>query len=248
MARTQLSKAFPTAEKAAFWGVEPGTVYRWRRRHGDKVVLDDSRLAMALVREPRTPHDIREKAREIVGEDPAQSVGTAAIEALNDLPDLRRRTEGHLAAKDAEIIEARRRGDKVGESLAAKQFKEYSQTLTGIIRAQALIGQDAGELIAKSEALRIVNSWASRAALGCQRVRDQLAKRLINKPDETAVCEVLDDVLISEIYLAPFARAVDVKAGCSLPEWFVDEINTAIGDFVADGEAELRKEQDGIRD
>lgn len=228
------------------WGVTTRTVHNWRHRFGDSVVMDREKLAGVLLRDSKTPHSVREAARSIATPD-ALDAGAAAVQALNDLPDLRRRTEIHLAAVDADITRFRAAGDKHGEISATKQYRELASTLTGIIRAQALIGQDAGELIAKTDAKRLAHAFATRAALGIQRIRDHYAAKLINLPDETAVRDVLDDALISQMFLAPFARAVEVKAGTNLPAWMVEEIISAVGDLISDGESELRKEMDGHR-
>lgn len=233
-------------EIASAWGVTTRTVHNWRHRFGDAVVLDRDRLAKSLLNDTRTHLDVREAARSIASADEGDP-GVAAVTALNDLPDLRRRTEGHLAAADADIIACRKAGDKGGEAAATKRYREFASTLTNVIRAQALIGQDAGELIAKGDAKRMVFAWATRAALGIQRIRDHYAPKLLNLQDETAACEVLDDALISQMFLAPFARAVEAKAGTALPEWLVDEVSRAVGDLVSNGESELRKEMDGHR-
>lgn len=239
---------FPAKEVSDRWRVTMRTIRNWRDRHGDAVVADDGKLARALLNEPKTPYDVRERARAFISGEEMTGAGELAVQAIADMPALAKETERHLAAINDELWRCRKSGDKGGEVAQAKLYKEMAASLIGIRRTQALIGQDAGELLARNEAVRIIYTFASRAAIGIQRLRDKLAPKVVGLTDESEVVRIIDDLAITELFLAPFARAVNVAAECALPEWVNDTIKDGVSITIQDGEQELEKEIECLTD
>jgi hypothetical protein len=73
-------------------------------------------------------------------------------------------------------------------------------------------------------------------------MRDKHAPKLVGLTDENEVVAKLDDVAITELILAPMAKAVTVAAGCNLPAWVHETIYGVVSITIHDGREELEKE------
>ncbi len=234
-----------TAAIAKRFGVTQRTAQRWVKRWGAEVVGDQAILARELLGDAKTPAAVRRIAATILADLALESGAVAEVDVSGDpekaAGNLRSRLNGlekHLDWVDRQLRVAQSIHNQVDVLTYSRLYRELNGAVVANRLAQAKLGIDTGELIARAEFARLVYAIASRAALGIQRTRDKVAPTLVHL-DTEEVAERLEPTLIAELFMAPFARAANLAAGVGLPSWIVDEIRRAVADHVASGAAEL---------
>lgn len=89
-------------------------------------------------------------------------------------------------------------------------------------------GKTEDDSISRQEVERIARALAYNAALGLQRAAVNIVDKLDGITDPKAQHPIVSDVLISEVYLAPFDQALNLAAGHGLPDWCVAALRSGV--------------------
>lgn len=93
-------------------------------------------------------------------------------------------------------------------------------------------GRTENDSIPRPEMERIAHALAYNAALGLQRMADDLADKLRGVTDPAGIRDILTRGLVASAYLAPFDQAVELDAGHGLPHWVVEAMTKAPREMV----------------
>lgn len=83
-------------------------------------------------------------------------------------------------------------------------------------------GRTEDDSIPRPEVERIAHALAYNAALGLQRLADDLADKLKGVTEPVEIHRILTGGLVASAYLTPFQQAVELDAGHGLPHWVVE--------------------------
>lgn len=89
-------------------------------------------------------------------------------------------------------------------------------------------GKTEDDSISRQEVERIARALAYNAALGLQRAAVNIVDKLDGITDPKAQHPIVSDVLILEVYLAPFDQALNLAAGHGLPDWCVAALRSGV--------------------
>jgi hypothetical protein len=239
-----------TAAIAKRWRVTQRTAQRWVQRWGANLVADEIALAEQLLGDRKTPAAVRRVAAGILAGRALKAAVAPTTDVAGDpqaaAGDLRARLDGlehHLAWVDEQLRIAQAINDQADVLTYSRLYKELNSAVVANRLAQAKLGVDVGELLPRTEVARLFWAFASRAALGIQRIRDQIGPRLVGLSQEAEVAGRLEPVLIAELFIAPFARATNLAAAVGIPGWALTELRRAVADHIAQGDHQLSSAQ-----
>jgi hypothetical protein len=239
-----------TAAIARRWKVTQRTAQRWVQRWGAAVVADEIALAEKLLGDRKTPAAIRMVAAGCLVDRAQQAAVAATTDVAGDpqaaAGDLRSRLdqlEYHGAWADKQLRICQTLNDEAGVLTYSRLYKDLNAAIVTNRLAQFKLGVDVGELLPRTEVVRLFRALFSRLCLGIQRVRDKVCPLLIGLNQEAEVLAVLEPVLIANLIISPVARATNLAAGVGLPAWVIIELRRAFADHIADGDQQLTAAQ-----
>lgn len=89
-------------------------------------------------------------------------------------------------------------------------------------------GKTEDDSISRQEVERLARAVTHNAAIGLQRAAVNIVDKLDGITDPKAQHPIVTDVLIADVYLAPFEQALNLAAGHGLPDWLVAAFRSGI--------------------
>ena len=213
---------------------------RWSAAGYD--LKDDQALAIALLKNRRTPPRVRAKALQIrasfrpeSAEEDAKVAIVLEKTSLGMVEDLEREAARYLRMQQkAEVA-----GDMTVAEMALDSRMKVYRTLIGIRKDLKRLGEDSAKLISRGEVERIIAAMGAQASLAIGRMLRRLGTALLGQTRVEQVVAILEPDLMRGLFLEPFASAGSVAAGNGLPSWVIDSFRRACGDAVENGEGEF---------
>ncbi len=133
------------------------------------------------------------------------------------------------------LSRARERGDEAAQRKYSDEMIKFSKAVKEQKLLADKLGVESGDLIAKSEVVRIIAAHAYWTMRGTDVALDALARRLVNLQFPKDARAVLEPELLSIRFVQAYAQAVRTPAGNALPGWVRDAIRETVDNYIEGG-------------